>query len=579
MHDPTPSPTMSSLLRQQRGAFDLPSIMTGVVVVGVLAAGVLATIFGIIPFAQDNGAKQDTAAIRTAEAVAMTKDGHYMDSAGLVAAGYLPPAVLSAAPDTSSDPSGFTRVSATGSYNYKVSADAAGTCYTGVARSGTGNVYYSTNKTPDPHELAPTTDTGCATVDSTQTLVTAVGGYPAKYIAAAPSGFTGSLTTNTSATFSWAVASSATGYLVETSVNGGAWTTVAASQTGTNVVITGNQGDTISARVSSVNAAGTSTPTLSIAVSLPTGPNFASPVVWTKQTAAPAGTWNDVAASSDATKIFASQNGGLYRSADSGVTWSKLPAPSATWGKVATSADGTKLVSYTGTDIYISANSGATWTKKFSFPSPGLTAIGSSADGKNLIASVYQGNVYTSNDYGTTWVSHNLAYSMLWDNVKVSADGTTMTATSATNGSLHISRDGGTTWGVSYTNTASGIGGVALSANGNTLLVSIGNTLRVSTDSGVTFAPAPSGVSTNITFVKFAISSDGTKMVASSSSPQSSSLPGVYTSTDTGKTWTYQSAVGTASTSSGYAAFVSTSSDGGKIVAAYSSMFTGSYGG
>ncbi|GAA4033749.1 hypothetical protein GCM10023063_16960 [Arthrobacter methylotrophus] len=567
-----PRPALAS----ERGAFDLPSIITGVVVVGILAAGVLAAIFGIIPFAQDNGAKQDTAAIRTAEAVAKTKDGHYMDSAGLVAAGYLPPAVLSAAPDNSSDPSGFARVSATGRYNYKVSADAAGTCYAGVARSGTGNVYYSTNKTPDPQELAPTTDTGCATVDSTQTLVTAVGGYPAKYIVAAPSGFTGSLSTNTSAIFSWAVASGATGYLVETSVNGGPWTTVAASQPGTNIVITGNQGDKISGRVSSVNAAGTSTPTLSIAVSLPTGPNFASPVVWTKRTAAPAGTWNDLAASSDATKIFASQNGGLYRSADSGATWTKLPAPSATWGKVASSADGTRLMALaSNSDIYISADSGATWAKKQSIS--GLVAIGSSADSKNLISAVYDSAIYTSNNYGASWTGHNLAYSDMWNQVHVSADGTTMTATNGYDPNLYISRDGGVTW--SKSPTTNGIGGLALSSDGKTILVAMGTSLRVSTDSGVTFAPASTGVPTNLSFMQFAISSDGTKMVASSSSSQAGAYPGVYTSTDTGKTWIYQNAVGTASTSGTNTAFVSTSADGGKIVAAYTSMFTGAYGG
>lgn len=59
----------------QSGAFDLPSILVGVVVVGILTAGVFAAIFGVIPFAQDRAAKQDLAAINTAQGVTYAKDG------------------------------------------------------------------------------------------------------------------------------------------------------------------------------------------------------------------------------------------------------------------------------------------------------------------------------------------------------------------------------------------------------------------------------------------------------------------------------------------------------------------------
>ncbi len=65
-------------LRNEDGAFDLPSILTGVVAVGVLTAGVLGSIFGVIPFAQDNGAKQDLSAIKTAQGVAKTEGGNYL---------------------------------------------------------------------------------------------------------------------------------------------------------------------------------------------------------------------------------------------------------------------------------------------------------------------------------------------------------------------------------------------------------------------------------------------------------------------------------------------------------------------
>jgi hypothetical protein len=51
-------------LRGQSGAFDLPSILVGVVTVGFLTVGILVAIFGVIPFAQDNAARQDLGATR-----------------------------------------------------------------------------------------------------------------------------------------------------------------------------------------------------------------------------------------------------------------------------------------------------------------------------------------------------------------------------------------------------------------------------------------------------------------------------------------------------------------------------------
>jgi type II secretory pathway pseudopilin PulG len=77
---------MADAFKNEAGAFDLPSILVGVVVVGVLTAGVLASIFGVIPFAQDKGAQQDLGAITTAQGVykaQITEGGSY--AAGLSA--------------------------------------------------------------------------------------------------------------------------------------------------------------------------------------------------------------------------------------------------------------------------------------------------------------------------------------------------------------------------------------------------------------------------------------------------------------------------------------------------------------
>jgi photosystem II stability/assembly factor-like uncharacterized protein len=481
-----PGPPPRPALDSEQGAFDLPSIITGVVVVGVLTAGVLASIFGVIPFAQDNGAKQDNAAIRTAEGVAKAKDGRFMDSAGLVAAGYLPAATVSAA-GAVDDGSGFARVASAGQLNYAVATDALGTCYVSVAKSGSGRIYYATDAKSEPAELTPSSAPGCVPAPTLDALVTSVGGFAPKYIASAPA-----------------------------------------------------------------------------------GPNFASPISWKQQTAAPAGAWVDVAASSDAAKILASQPGGLYRSADAGATWTKLLTPAGLkWKSVASSADGTRLMAITDeSSVYISADSGATWAKKLTTAAAnGFVTAGSSADGKNLITAAYNALVWVSNDYGNTWTSKNLGASIMWQNTEVSPDGTTMVAATAYSAKLQVSRDGGATWGVPYENIA-GIGSTALSSDGKVVLAVIGGRVRVSTDYGVTFALQSGDIAADNSFAKLSVSDDGTKMIASSGTGPG----GIYTSTDTGKTWTLNTAPGATLAS------VFTSADGAKVVAANgTSMFTGAY--
>ena len=150
-------------LRSARGAFDLPSIITGVVVVGVLVAGALAAIFGVIPFAQDNGAKQDLAAVRTAEGVAKTKDGKFLDGAGLQGAKYL------------------SSLTSSG-----VKTDAGGSCYVAVAKSGTGAVFYATDASTEPKVLTSSTDTGCIPVPEQESLAAALGAKPSAAAAEEP---------------------------------------------------------------------------------------------------------------------------------------------------------------------------------------------------------------------------------------------------------------------------------------------------------------------------------------------------------------------------------------------------------
>lgn len=151
----SPRERFAALRSSEAGAFDLPSILVGVVVVGILTAGVLASIFGVIPFAQDHGAKQDLGAIRTAQGVAKVNTGRFTDSAGLAGA------QLITSPKAPA-----------------VGADAAGSCYVGISRSGSGTLFYSTDRTPEPKPLLAGSVPGCLAAAEINALVTAAGGTP-----------------------------------------------------------------------------------------------------------------------------------------------------------------------------------------------------------------------------------------------------------------------------------------------------------------------------------------------------------------------------------------------------------------
>jgi hypothetical protein len=111
--------------------------------------------------------------------------------------------------------------------------------------------------------------------------------------------------------------------------------------------------------------------------------------------------WSAVASSADGTKLVAVVNGGgIHISPDAGVTWTAADAPNRNWSAVASSADGNKLVAVVGGTvaflsgggppgpIYRSTDSGVTWTERtpsFAY----VVSVAASADGTRIAASTY----------------------------------------------------------------------------------------------------------------------------------------------------------------------------------------------
>ena len=348
-----------------------------------------------------------------------------------------------------------------------------------------------------------------------------------------------------------------------------------------------------------------------------------SGATWTP-TSAPSNFWTSVASSADGAKLVAVSaphldgslgnyvgDGAVYTSPDSGATWTRTSAPISSWTSVASSANGARLVAvavpfqdlygnYFGGAVYRSLDSGATWSRT-SAPTNYWTSVASSADGAKLVAAAepyYDGNsvvgdgaVYSSSDSGATWTATS-APSNYWSAVASSAEGTRLVAastSSAGDGRIYTSSDSGATWTATgalrnrwysvassadgYRVVAGGFavplctlpysgpwrladaptkdwGLVASSADG-TKLVAVADQIYTSANSGATWAPttAPSKGWSSV-----ASSADGTKVVAANNKM-------IYTSGDMGVTWTPTTAPSNNWTS------VAASADGAKLVA------------
>ncbi len=171
-------------------------------------------------------------------------------------------------------------------------------------------------------------------------------------------------------------------------------------------------------------------------------------------------------------------------------------------------------------------------------PTNNWTAVASSADGERLVASAYDGFIYTSSDGGATWVSNSVPR-LTWYSVASSADGERLYATAITlsgmaPGGIYASTNAGTTWRLLNSGAWNS---VVCSANGTRSFAvgvygSWGNIFS-SADSGFTWTQSsPSAAWTGLR-----CSADGTRLVACDELYHK-----IYTCSDPGKTWTLTAA-------------------------------------
>ena len=234
-----------------------------------------------------------------------------------------------------------------------------------------------------------------------------------------------------------------------------------------------------------------------------------SGIFW-RPASAPTSRWSSVAASANGSNFVAvSRDGVISVSTNAGVSWASTNLLSMEWKAVACAANGSILAAAPAFgQIYISSNYGVSWSASGS-PNDYWTSIASSADGARLVATPAFGRMYISSDFGASWLV-SPSPNRSWAFVASSADGSKLVAGDYS--ILYTSADYGVTW-VSNKLKPSYIKMAAVSTNGMNLAVAemTGGAIYRSSDFGTNW------ITNNAPFSCYAVAScgDGSKLVVS----------------------------------------------------------------
>lgn len=126
----------SDIFRNEQGAIDLASIMVGIIVIGLIGGVIASTVFAVIPWTQDNAAKQQLDSVVSAE------------SAYIGLSSTTPPSLPAGAKGNSFGNSAelaTAKLMGTGP-NYCVVTPADGKSYVAYSKSASGAVFHVTDK-------------------------------------------------------------------------------------------------------------------------------------------------------------------------------------------------------------------------------------------------------------------------------------------------------------------------------------------------------------------------------------------------------------------------------------------------
>lgn len=281
---------------------------------------------------------------------------------------------------------------------------------------------------------------------------------------------------------------------------------------------------------------------------------------WTQVRAADPWLLRAVSVSSDGTSVLAAGWPSLLASIDRGSTWQTVPAPDQSGFTAVAQGDSgiQRFVAREWTDsVFRSIDSGQTW-QRIPPLSANVKALACSADGRILVAAgfytettgggmfgftTYHGRIGISVNGGQSWsrILHPIsAGSGPCDAVALSSDGQRIAVavrlwgypSYSSNGQLMLSSDQGVTWR-SAPLTPIGISSLAMSDDGNHLMVTGDRQAYVSSDFGANWVQA---ALPERNWSALSMSADGQLIhVASSSNEEQAGV--ILRSADGGKTW------------------------------------------
>jgi len=161
------SGSVKAAFTNEDGAIDLASIMVGIIVIGLIGGVIAATVFAVIPWAQDNAAKQQLDSVASAESayIGLSTDGGQQQKFASLDDGVTTPAnkgKIISGTDTLFDGSGLGA-------NIAVVANGTsgnGAHYGAAVKSASGKVFYiSDRKTQPTEDKTNTTATASATAN------------------------------------------------------------------------------------------------------------------------------------------------------------------------------------------------------------------------------------------------------------------------------------------------------------------------------------------------------------------------------------------------------------------------------
>lgn len=251
----------------------------------------------------------------------------------------------------------------------------------------------------------------------------------------------------------------------------------------------------------------------------------------------------------------------INASAAGSYAWTSITGgPSSTFcNGITTSADGKYMVCPNELgDLYTSSDYGATWVDQTSMNAGGYFEASTSSTGQYMVVSDLNNNLYLSSNYGSTWSSISSPTNSGISSIVMTSDASYFALVNSSN-VVYTSTDKGANWSTVPISGASSLQSLSMSADGQYIYAADaftqGSQIYVSSNHGTNWAPKQAS-SVN-SWARVYSSSTGQYAVATNA------RNGVYLSVDYGATWNF---VTIPSMSSVYTAVIST--DGKTILAA-----------